>query len=136
MCVDCRRFFLIKKPPTTLGLQTINTADLLQIVIRHALKKSSVVKRTSKALRGDMGRVLSIKDSVVIIEGLENVKLNELLEFRIRKDSKGNRLVGVALNLEHNVVKALCFVMKKFYVREFVYNVLAVLLVLQFILKF
>ena len=65
-------------------------------------------------MKGDVGRVLSIKDSVVMIEGLANVKLNELVEFRIKRKKNEGPLLGVALNLEFNIVKALTFVMRKF----------------------
>lgn len=71
-----------------------------------------------RALRGDIGRILSIKDSVVLVDGLSNVKLNELVEFKIKRVKFQGPLLGVALNLEYNVVKALTFVMKKYYVRE------------------
>jgi len=60
-------------------------------------------------LQGDVGRILSIKDSVVLIEGLNNVKLNELVEFKIKRLKSQGPLLGVALNLEYNVVKALTF---------------------------
>ena len=48
------------------------------------------------------GYVLSFKDSVVTIKGLENVKANELLYFE-------GGASGVALNLEYSIVKALVF---------------------------
>lgn len=62
-----------------------------------------------RALRGDIGRILSIKDSVVLVDGLSNVKLNELVEFKIKRVKFQGPLLGVALNLEYNVVKALTF---------------------------
>ncbi len=48
------------------------------------------------------GTVLSFKDSVVTIKGLEGVKANELIYF----DTGAS---GVALNLEYSIVKALVF---------------------------
>ena len=94
-------------------------AKLLSTLSSH-LKRSSVSASGSlKALQGDVGRILSIKDSVVLIEGLNNVKLNELVEFKYKKTEAKGSLLGVALNLEYNIVKALTFVMKRFYVQVF-----------------
>lgn len=94
-------------------------AKLLAALSTH-LKRSTVSAVSGiKTLHGDVGRILSIKDSVVLIEGLANVKLNELVEFKIKRVKSQGPLLGVALNLEYNVVKALTFVMKRFYVQEF-----------------
>lgn len=48
------------------------------------------------------GVVLSFKDSVVTIQGLEGVQANELIYFE-------SGATGVALNLEYSIVKALVF---------------------------
>ena len=50
----------------------------------------------------DAGVVLSFKDSVVTISGLNGVQANELIYFE-------GGASGVALNLEYNIVKALVF---------------------------
>lgn len=69
-----------------------------------------------KTLLGDRGKVLSIKDSVVVIEGLSDVKSNELVRFKVKRTSAEGPLFGVVLNLEYDIVKALTFAMRKFYV--------------------
>lgn len=97
----------------------VNTqAHLFKAISKYIKNVNNSGKVTSKFLKGDIGRILSIKDSVVIIEGLANVKSNELVEFRIPRGKNNNQLLGMALNLEYNVVKALAFVMRKFYVQE------------------
>jgi F-type H+-transporting ATPase subunit alpha len=50
----------------------------------------------------DTGFVLSFKDSVVTIKGIDGVKANELIYFE-------GGASGVALNLEYHIVKALVF---------------------------
>lgn len=51
---------------------------------------------------GDSGVVLSFKDSVVTISGLDEVQANELIYFE-------GGASGIALNLEYSIVKALVF---------------------------
>lgn len=57
---------------------------------------------TAVSISDDIGYVLSFKDSVVTIKGINAVKANELLYFE-------NGATGVALNLEYTIVKALVF---------------------------
>jgi F0F1-type ATP synthase alpha subunit len=94
-------------------------AKLLAVISAHVKRSTASTTGGIKTLQGDVGRILSIKDSVVLIEGLNNVKLNELVEFKIKRLKSQGPLLGVALNLEYNVVKALTFVMKKFCVQVF-----------------
>jgi len=92
-----------------LSKKATSQAKLLAALSTH-LKRSTVSAVSGiKTLHGDVGRILSIKDSVVLIEGLANVKLNELVEFKIKRVKSQGPLLGVALNLEYNVVKALTF---------------------------
>jgi F0F1-type ATP synthase alpha subunit len=102
-----------------LSKKVTSQAKLLAIISSHLKRSGASSTGGLKTLQGDVGRILSIKDSVVLIEGLNNVKLNELVEFKIKRAKAQGPLLGVALNLEYNVVKALTFVMKKFYVQVF-----------------
>lgn len=104
-----------------LAKKATSQAKLLKAISKHVNRVTSSVKKASNVLKGDVGRILSIKDSVVMIEGLANVKSNELVEFRIRRKKNEGPLLGVALNLEYNVVKALTFVMRRFYVQVSVF---------------
>lgn len=109
---------------------------LLASVSNNFRRSNQPISSVLKSLIGNVGRILSIKDSVVLIDGLSNVKLNELVEFKIKRTKAQGPLLGVALNLEYNVVKALTFVMKKFYVQAFWSNVLIRLLVYWFIIMY
>lgn len=91
-----------------------NKASKVFSIITRINKKLQAVKLTNTTTlvkvkdQADQGRILSIKDSVVIIDGLTNVQSNELLEFELGAGKK-NVLLGVALNLEYSLVKALAF---------------------------
>lgn len=102
-----------------LAKKATSQAKLLLALSNHLKRSRGAAVSGIKTLQGDVGRILSIKDSVVLIEGLANVKLNELVEFKIKRIKSQGPLLGVALNLEYNVVKALTFVMKKYYVQVF-----------------
>lgn len=88
----------------------INAHLKLLAEIKNELLQTQSNKDGSVGGRGDIGRILSIKDSVVLIEGLANVKSNELLEFDVKESNVSEApLMGVALNLEYSIVKALTF---------------------------
>lgn len=53
-------------------------------------------------LKNSVGQVLSLKDGIVRIKGLDNVKANEMLLFQ-------GGLYGLAINLEFNTIGALIF---------------------------
>lgn len=78
---------------------------LKKLEMQLALSKSKS-ESLSQDSTLDYGRILSIKDSVIMIEGLKDVESNEMIEFRL---DDGAVLSGVALNLEYDLVKALAF---------------------------
>jgi F0F1-type ATP synthase alpha subunit len=53
-------------------------------------------------LNNSVGQVLSLKDGIVRIKGLKDVKANEMLLFQ-------GGLYGLAINLEFNTIGALIF---------------------------
>jgi F-type H+/Na+-transporting ATPase subunit alpha len=64
-------------------------------------KINSEIKNSRKG-RGEIGRVITIKDGIARISGLENVMSNEMLLFP-------GQIYGLALNLEVRTVGALIF---------------------------
>lgn len=73
----------------------------------HLALMSDTSTKSDEDIALDVGEILSIKDSVVIISGLHGVKSSELLEFDCAASTE--KLMGMALNLEYNFVKALTF---------------------------
>jgi len=70
------------------------------------LHRRLIANERSKKVKQEIGRIISIKDSVIIIEGLDKVRSNEMLSF---EKVGGVALFGVALNLEYKIIKALAF---------------------------
>jgi len=82
-------------------------------------RKPSLFKFLLKKTKGsvvEVGRVMAIKDSVIVIEGMPSVKMFECIHF-VTGDE------GVILNLEKKNVKGLCFsAFIKFLVNDPVYT--------------
>lgn len=71
-------------------------------IIEELKKEISLLKTDPKVSRS--GSVAKISDGVVSISGLSEVRYSEMLEFT---DSKGSKVMGVALNLEEDLVGAI-----------------------------
>ncbi len=61
--------------------------------------EATIAQFHPEALSEETGRVMEVGDGVARIEGLRNVRLNEMIDF-------GNGIIGLALNLEENSVGA------------------------------
>lgn len=59
--------------------------------------KSQIKKFSEKALTLEVGNVISLGDGIVLVDGLDNVMLNEIVRFE-------NGVEGMALNLEEDAV--------------------------------
>ncbi len=66
--------------------------------------KNEIAHLKTDAKVSHVGEVVKISDGVVTIKGLSEVRYNEMVEFT---DSKGNKVLGVALNLEEDFVGAI-----------------------------
>lgn len=66
--------------------------------------KKEIADIQNEASFSHFGEVVKISDGVVSISGLSEVRYSEMLEF---EDSKGNKIPGVALNLEEDFVGAI-----------------------------
>ena len=64
--------------------------------------KAHIDKYASQLQYSEEGTVLSVSDGIVMVTGLKNVMLNEMLKF-------ANGAYGIALNLETDYVGAVMF---------------------------
>ncbi|MDD5626157.1 MAG: F0F1 ATP synthase subunit alpha, partial [Patescibacteria group bacterium] len=65
--------------------------------------KSRISGYQAEAKEQTVGRVLKISDGIALISGLSDAMMSEILIFK----SNGQEIVGVALNLEENLVGAI-----------------------------
>mgnify|MGYP003532797129 FL=1 len=66
--------------------------------------KKEIAQIKNDASFSHFGEVVKISDGVVSISGLSEVRYSEMIEF---EDLKGNKIPGVALNLEEDLVGAI-----------------------------
>lgn len=82
----------------------------------HTLKRFNLSLKLTRGFKIEIGRVMAIKDSVIVIDGMPSAKMFECIHF-VSGDE------GLILNLEKKSIKALCFqAFINFKVNDPVYN--------------
>ena len=69
-----------------------------------SILKGAITDYESRVRTEEVGQVLEVGDGIARVHGLQNVMYQEMLEF---EDAKGERITGLALNLEEDNVGAI-----------------------------
>jgi F-type H+-transporting ATPase subunit alpha len=69
-----------------------------------SILKGAITDYENRVRTEEVGQVLEVGDGIARVHGLQNVMYQEMLEF---EDSKGERITGLALNLEEDNVGAI-----------------------------
>jgi F-type H+-transporting ATPase subunit alpha len=66
-----------------------------------SILKSAITDYENRVRTEEVGQVLEVGDGIARVHGLQNAMYQEMLEF---EDAKGNKVIGLALNLEEDNV--------------------------------
>jgi len=69
-----------------------------------SILKGAITDYENRVRTEEVGQVLEVGDGIARVHGLQNVMYQEMLEF---EDVRGNRVIGLALNLEEDNVGAI-----------------------------
>jgi F-type H+/Na+-transporting ATPase subunit alpha len=69
-----------------------------------SILKGAITDYENRVRTEEVGQVLEVGDGIARVHGLQNVMYQEMLEF---EDAKGERIIGLALNLEEDNVGAI-----------------------------
>ena len=69
-----------------------------------SILKGAITDYENRVRTEEVGQVLEVGDGIARVHGLQNVMYQEMLEF---EDAKGERITGLALNLEEDNVGAI-----------------------------